>query len=102
MLAMRDGLPPGAVWAGFGIGAAQFPMVAQAVMLGGHTRVGLEDNLYLERGVPAPSNAALVEKAPRVRRSDRSRAAPFRPARRARPKLVRSWASPPAKPPPTS
>jgi len=66
MLAMRDGLPPGAVWAGFGIGAAQFPMVAQAVMLGGHTRVGLEDNLYLERGVPAPSNAALVEKALRV------------------------------------
>ncbi len=38
-------------------------MVAQAVTLGGHVRVGLEDNLYLERGVPAPSNAALVERA---------------------------------------
>jgi uncharacterized protein (DUF849 family) len=35
-------------------------------MLGGHCRVGLEDNLYLERGVLAPSNAALVEKAVRV------------------------------------
>ncbi len=63
MLVMRNSLPPGAIWAGFGIGPAQFPMVAQAVLLGGHVRVGLEDNLYLERGVPAPSNAALVERA---------------------------------------
>jgi len=63
MLAMRNSLPAGALWAGFGIGPAQFPMVAQAVLLGGHVRVGLEDNLYLRRGVPAPSNAALVERA---------------------------------------
>ena len=63
MLAMRDHLPAGAEWAAFGIGPAQFPMVAQAVLLGGHARVGLEDNLYLRRGVPAPSNAVLVERA---------------------------------------
>ncbi len=63
MLAMRNNLPTGALWAGFGIGAAQFPMVAQAVLFGGHVRVGLEDNLYLRRGVLAPSNAALVERA---------------------------------------
>jgi uncharacterized protein (DUF849 family) len=63
MMAMRDELPEGAEWAAFGIGATQFPMVAQAVLLGGHVRVGLEDNLYLRRGVPAPSNAALVERA---------------------------------------
>jgi uncharacterized protein (DUF849 family) len=63
MMAMRDQLPPGAAWASFGIGASQFPMVAQAVLLGGHVRVGFEDNLYLAHGVPAPSNAALVEKA---------------------------------------
>jgi uncharacterized protein (DUF849 family) len=63
MLAMRNNLPTGAIWAGFGIGATQFPMVAQAVLLGGHVRVGLEDNLYLRRGVLAPSNAALVERA---------------------------------------
>ena len=63
MLAMRDMLPAGSLWAAFGIGPHQFPMVAQAVLLGGHVRVGLEDNLYLERGVLAPSNAALVEKA---------------------------------------
>ena len=41
-------------------------MVAQAVLLGGHVRVGLEDNLYLAKGKLAPSNAALVEKAGRI------------------------------------
>jgi uncharacterized protein (DUF849 family) len=55
-------LPPGANWTGFGIGRMQLPIAAQAVLLGGHVRVGLEDNLYLERGVLA-SNAQLVEKA---------------------------------------
>jgi len=63
MMAMRDELPDGAEWAAFGIGAMQFPMVAQAILLGGHVRVGLEDNLYLRRGVLAPNNAALVERA---------------------------------------
>lgn len=66
MVFMRNLLPPGANWAGFGIGRAEFPFVALAAMLGGHCRVGLEDNLYLEKGVLAPSNAALVEKAVRV------------------------------------
>ncbi len=63
MIAMRAGLPPGAVWSSFGIARHQFPMVAQAVILGGHVRVGLEDNLYLSQGVLAPGNAALVERA---------------------------------------
>jgi 3-dehydrocarnitine:acetyl-CoA trimethylamine transferase len=40
--------------------------VAQAVLLGGHVRVGLEDNIYLAKGQLAPSNAALVEKAGRI------------------------------------
>ena len=62
MTAMRDALPPGVIWAGFGVGRMQFPMVAQAVLLGGHARVGLEDNLYLEAGRLA-TNADLVEKA---------------------------------------
>ncbi|MEQ8587471.1 MAG: 3-keto-5-aminohexanoate cleavage protein [Thalassobaculaceae bacterium] len=56
-------LPDGAVWSGFGISRMQFPMAAQAVILGGHVRVGLEDNLYIDRGVLAPSNAVLVERA---------------------------------------
>lgn len=62
MKAMVDSLPPGAQWAGFGIGRQQMPMVAQAVLLGGNVRVGLEDNLYLDKGVFA-SNGALVERA---------------------------------------
>lgn len=62
MATLADMLPSGAVWAGFGLGAMQMPMVAQAVLLGGHVRVGLEDNLFLSKGVPA-TNAQLVEKA---------------------------------------
>jgi uncharacterized protein (DUF849 family) len=65
MLAMRDALPPGVLWSAFGVGRLQMPMVAQAVLLGGNVRVGLEDNLYLEKGVPA-SNAQLVERAVRI------------------------------------
>jgi uncharacterized protein (DUF849 family) len=62
MMAMRDALPPGANWAGFGISRMEMPMVAQAVILGGNARVGLEDNLYLDKGVLA-SNGQLVERA---------------------------------------
>ncbi len=65
MKTMRDMLPAGAQWAGFGIARTEMPMVAQAVLLGGHVRVGLEDNLYLERGVLA-SNGQLVEKAVKI------------------------------------
>jgi uncharacterized protein (DUF849 family) len=63
MAHMRNMLPPGSPWCAFGIASQQFPMVAHAVLLGGHVRVGLEDNLYLDRGILAPSNAALVERA---------------------------------------
>jgi uncharacterized protein (DUF849 family) len=65
MKAMVDSLPDDAVWAGFGIGRMQMPRVAQTVLLGGHVRVGLEDNLYLEKGVYA-SNADLVERAANI------------------------------------
>jgi uncharacterized protein (DUF849 family) len=66
MTYMRNLLPAGSPWFAFGISLFQFPMVAQTVLLGGHVRVGLEDNLYLARGKLAPSNAALVEKAGRI------------------------------------
>ena len=62
VLAMRDMLPPGAVFAAFAIGRMQMPMVAQAVLMGGHVRVGLEDNLWLDKGVYA-SNGDLVTRA---------------------------------------
>ncbi|MEM5517798.1 3-keto-5-aminohexanoate cleavage protein [Henriciella sp. AS95] len=61
-MTMVDNLPEGANWAGFALGAMEMPMVAQAALLGGHVRVGLEDNLYLSKGTLA-SNAQLVEKA---------------------------------------
>jgi uncharacterized protein (DUF849 family) len=63
---MRSLLPSDAEWAAFGIGPRQFPMVAITAAAGGHVRVGLEDNLDLERGVLAPSNAALVERAVKI------------------------------------
>src|SRR5947208_13957847 len=66
MTYMRNLLPPGCIWFAFGISLHQFPMAAQAVLLGGHIRVGLEDNLYLERGKLTPSNAALVAKAAKI------------------------------------
>ncbi len=50
------------MWSAFGVGRMQMPMVAQTVLLGGNPRVGLEDNLYLGRGVLA-TNGQLVERA---------------------------------------
>jgi len=62
----RSLLPSGARWSAFGIGRMEYPMVAQAWLLGGHVRVGLEDNIYLSKGVLAKSNAELVAKARRM------------------------------------
>ncbi|MDQ1030941.1 uncharacterized protein (DUF849 family) [Streptomyces umbrinus] len=59
---MVNMLPEGAQWASFALGRMQMPWVAQSVLLGGHVRVGLEDNLYLGKGVKA-TNAQLVERA---------------------------------------
>lgn len=66
LMFMRDQLPAGAQWAAFGIARAEFPIVAQAWLLGGHVRVGMEDNIYLEKGVLCESNAQLVSKAHRI------------------------------------
>jgi len=60
---MTSLLPGDAIWSAFGIGREEYRIAGQCVLSGGHVRVGLEDNLYLTRGVLAPSNAALVEKA---------------------------------------
>lgn len=62
LMAMVNQLPPGATFSAFSIGRNQLPYVAMAVLAGGNVRVGLEDNLYLEKGVFA-SNAQLVERA---------------------------------------
>lgn len=72
---MQSLVPQGSTWSAFGIGRQQFPMVAAAVRLGGHVRVGLEDNLYLDAGVLAPDNAALVRKAVAIVEGEGARAA---------------------------
>ncbi len=62
MQTFADQMPPNAVWSGFAISRMELPYVAQAMLLGGNVRVGLEDNLYLSKGQFA-TNAQLVERA---------------------------------------
>lgn len=62
LMALSHRLPAGAVFSAFSIGRHQLPYAAMAVLAGGNVRVGLEDNLFLDRGVPA-TNGALVERA---------------------------------------
>ena len=57
---LAGSLPPGTTWSIFGIGASHFPMVAMGVLMGGHVRVGFEDNVYFKKGQLAKSNAELV------------------------------------------
>jgi uncharacterized protein (DUF849 family) len=68
LIYMRGLLPAGCVWAAFAIGRMQMPLVAQSVLLGGNVRVGLEDNLYLDRGAFA-TNGQLVERAVQIIRA---------------------------------
>ncbi len=77
---MRDMLPEGAVWAAFAISRQQLPMVEAVVELGGHVRVGLEDNLYLGKDEFA-TNGQLVERA--VETIRRLGGEPVEPARAA-------------------
>ena len=66
VLYARNLLPPDALFTAIGIGRSAFPAVALSYLSGGHIRVGLEDSVYLDRGVLASSNAVLVEKARRI------------------------------------
>jgi len=59
-------LPENCEWAAFGASRMAFPMVAQAFLMGGHCRIGMEDTVYLAKGEKAPDNAALVAKAARI------------------------------------
>ena len=65
VVTMFDALPSGVAWGAFGIGRQEMPMLAQSVIMGGNARVGLEDNLYLERGVLA-TNTQLVQRAKEI------------------------------------
>ena len=63
MLYLKSQLPEGSVWSAFGIGAMEYPMLAQSYVMGGHVRVGMEDNLFIKKGELCRDNAQLVEKA---------------------------------------
>ena len=68
LLHMVETIPEGSTWSVLGLGAAQFPMASLAMVLGGHVRVGFEDNLYLSKGVLAESNAQFVRKVAEMAR----------------------------------
>ena len=60
-----DSLPAGSLWSALGVGRFHLPIMAAAIGMGGHIRVGLEDNIYYRKGQLAKSNAELVERAVR-------------------------------------
>jgi 3-keto-5-aminohexanoate cleavage enzyme len=68
LLHMIELIPEDATWSVAGIGRNQLPMTTLGIVLGGHVRVGFEDNIYYRKGELAKSNAQLVERAVRIAR----------------------------------
>jgi 3-keto-5-aminohexanoate cleavage enzyme len=66
---MRSLVPSGSTWAVAAVGKAQQPMTELAMRLGGHARIGLEDNIYLSKGVLSAGSAPLVGRAAAYARS---------------------------------
>lgn len=63
---MVESIPSGSTWTVSGVGRHEMPMAVVAITMGGHVRVGFEDNIYIEKGVLAKSNGELVEKVVRI------------------------------------
>lgn len=63
---MKESIPQGSTWTVAGVGRYEFPMAVMGILMGGHVRVGFEDNVYISKGVLAKSNAELVEKVVRL------------------------------------
>lgn len=63
---MVDSIPAGSTWTVAGVGRHEFPMAAIAIAMGGHVRVGFEDNVYMSKGVLAKSNGELVSRVVRI------------------------------------
>ncbi len=66
LLFIVESLPEGSTWSVAGIGRYQLPMAVSAIMLGGHVRVGLEDNIYYRKGELSKGNMPLVERVVRI------------------------------------
>jgi uncharacterized protein (DUF849 family) len=77
----RRQLPQNSVWSAFGISRMEMPIVAQSWLYGGHVRVGLEDNIFIEKGILAKTNAELVTKAARIVKDLGGRIANYQEAR---------------------
>jgi 3-keto-5-aminohexanoate cleavage enzyme len=74
---MVRSIPQGSPWSVCAVGIDEFRMATMAILMGGHVRVGFEDNIYISKGVKAKSNAELVEKIIRLARElDREIATP--------------------------
>jgi 3-keto-5-aminohexanoate cleavage enzyme len=63
---MVDCLPPDSIWSVIGVGAHQLPLTTMSIIMGGHVRVGFEDNLFYRRGELVKSNAQLVDRVVRI------------------------------------
>ncbi|MBP7237709.1 MAG: 3-keto-5-aminohexanoate cleavage protein [Petrotogaceae bacterium] len=63
---LRMAIPQSCTWTVAGIGRTELPLAAHAIAMGGHVRVGFEDNIYYSKGVLAKSNAELVERVVRL------------------------------------
>ena len=61
-----DSIPAGSTWTVAGVGRSEFPMAALGIVMGGHVRVGFEDNVFMAKGVPAQSNGELVSRVVRI------------------------------------
>ncbi|MBW2637316.1 MAG: 3-keto-5-aminohexanoate cleavage protein, partial [Deltaproteobacteria bacterium] len=68
LLYLSESIPEGSTWQVIGIGVNQFPMITMGMLMGGHVRVGMEDNLFISKGVMARNNAQFVEKTIRIAR----------------------------------
>ncbi|MGA7578100.1 MAG: 3-keto-5-aminohexanoate cleavage protein [Desulfobaccales bacterium] len=68
LLYLHEYLPKDATWSVIGIGRGHLPMSMMGLIMGGHIRVGMEDNLYYEKGVLAKSNAQFVDRIVRISR----------------------------------
>ena len=66
LLHLHEHLPPGCNWSNTGIGRGELPMAMMALIMGGHIRVGMEDNVYFRRGELARTNAQFVERIVRL------------------------------------
>jgi 3-keto-5-aminohexanoate cleavage enzyme len=66
LILLRDRLNPGQTWTVAGVGRYQLPLSTHAIAMGGHVRVGIEDNIYYRKGEPATSNAQLIERVVRI------------------------------------